>query len=108
MQELATSGDRADRASYEELLRVSAMSVGQYRIPAGGEDPQEPHSEDEVYVVLTGRGILRTESGDAAASPGAVLYVPAGEEHRFIEIEEDLDVIVLFAPAEYSQATDRA
>lgn len=97
----------ADRdAVYAELLRVPAMSVGHYRLAAGATDPQEPHTEDEVYVVLSGRGVLRTPAADAAAVPGAVLYVPAGEEHRFVEIEESLEVIVLFAPAEYSLAAE--
>lgn len=35
--------------------------------------------------------------------PGAVLFVPAGEEHRFVDIEEPLDVIVVFGPAEYTK-----
>lgn len=108
MQELSTSDASSDRATYAEMLRVPAMSVGRYRIPAGGDDPQEPHAEDEVYVVLAGRGILRAESGDALAVPGATLFVPAGEEHRFVEIEEGLDVVVVFAPAEYTLAGGRS
>ena len=87
---------------YEELLRVPTLSVGRYRLPVGAQDPQQPHTEDEVYVIRSGRGILRTPTGDAAAVPGAMLFVPAGEEHRFVEIEEPLDVLVLFAPAEHS------
>lgn len=87
---------------YDELLRVPALSVGRYLLPAGADDLQQPHTEDEVYVVRAGRGILRAPSGDAPAVAGAVLFVPAGEQHRFVEIEEPLDVIVLFAPAEYT------
>ena len=102
MRALHLADGRTKRAAYEELLRIPAMSVGQYRIPAGGDDPQKPHTEDEIYIVLRGRGILRTPTGDAVAGPGAVLFVPAGEEHRFVRIEEDLDVVVAFAPAEYS------
>jgi mannose-6-phosphate isomerase-like protein (cupin superfamily) len=94
-----------DRVTWAEVLRIPAMSVGIYRIPAGLPDPQEPHTEDEVYVVLKGRGTLRAESGDAPAAAGSVLFVPAGEEHRFVDVEEAMEVVVLFAPAEYSLAT---
>lgn len=103
MQELEWTGD-AGSVAYAELLRVPSMSVGHYHLPAGSTDPQLPHTEDEVYVVLRGRGVLRTPDGDAPAVTGAVLFVPAGEEHRFVEIEEALEVIVLFAPAEYTLA----
>lgn len=102
MHALTLTDDESTAPRYEELLRVPALSVGQYRIPVGGEDPQQPHTEDEIYVVRAGRAILRTPAGDAAAVPGAVLFVPAGEEHRFVEIEEPLDVIVVFGPAEYA------
>lgn len=84
------------------MLRVPALSVGRYVLPASAEDPQQPHTEDEIYLVRSGRGILRTPTGEVAAVPGAMLFVPAGEEHRFVEIEEPLDVIVVFGPAEHT------
>lgn len=88
---------------WTEHLRVADLSVGTYCVPAGGIDDQEPHTEDEVYLVTAGRATL--ESGDAAVTvePGSVIYVPAGEVHRFTHITEDLAVVVLFAPAEYSR-----
>jgi mannose-6-phosphate isomerase-like protein (cupin superfamily) len=102
MQELHARAQ--DALAYTEMLRVPSMSVGWYHLPAGSADPQQPHTEDEIYVVLSGRGRLHTDTGDADAVPGAVLYVPAGERHRFIDIVHDLDVVVLFAPAEHSLA----
>ncbi|KAA9146219.1 cupin domain-containing protein [Microbacterium lushaniae] len=78
------------------------MSVGSYVIPAGGVDPQQPHTEDEVYIVLAGSARLTTPGGSAEAVPGAVLFVPAGEEHRFVEVTHDLHVIVVFSPAEHT------
>jgi mannose-6-phosphate isomerase-like protein (cupin superfamily) len=104
MRELHQGAGRADALDYTEVLRVPSMSVGWYHLPAGSADPQQPHTEDEVYVVLRGRGRLWTPTRDAAAVPGAILYVPAAEEHRFVDIEEDLDVVVLFAPAEHTLA----
>lgn len=102
MRALTFEDNHAETVQYEEALRVPALSVGRYLLPAGAADPQQPHTEDEIYVIRAGRGTLRTPTGDAQAVPGAVLFVPAGEEHCFVEIAEPLDVVVLFAPAEHS------
>ncbi|MFD0745189.1 cupin domain-containing protein [Phytohabitans flavus] len=79
------------------------LSVGTYCIPVGGEDTQSPHTEDEVYVVAAGRARLTAESGTVDVGPGSVVFVPAGEEHRFTDITEDLTVLVFFGPAEYTR-----
>lgn len=102
MRALAIDDNPGTSVRYEELFRVPSLSVGRYQLPAGARDRQEPHTEDEIYVIRAGRAILRTPDGDARVTAGAVLFVPAGEEHRFVEIDEPLDVLVLFAPAEYS------
>lgn len=89
---------------YTEFLRVPAMSAGVYTLPAGADDPQQPHTEDELYVVLRGRARIRVGEEDAAVAPGDAVFVAAGVVHRFHAIEEELSVLVLFAPAEYSRA----
>jgi quercetin dioxygenase-like cupin family protein len=83
-----------------EQFRVSDLSVGTYSIPRGGIDDQEPHTEDEIYVVTAGRAVLRAGEDSAAVEAGSVIYVAAGEEHRFTDVAEDFAAIVLFAPAE--------
>ena len=90
--------------SWIENLRVDDLSVGTYSIPSGGTDEQEPHTEDEIYVVQQGRATLETPNGSAQVGPGSVMYVPANEVHHFVDITEDFAVLVLFAPAEYSRA----
>ena len=106
MRALTFAKDVETEVSYQELLREPALSIGRYRLPAGAVDPQQPHTEDEVYVVRHGKGVLRTPGGDTAAVPGAVLFVPAGEHHQFVDIEEALDLLVLFAPAENTGADE--
>jgi mannose-6-phosphate isomerase-like protein (cupin superfamily) len=91
-------------AGWIEHLRVADLSVGSYSIPAGGTDEQEPHSEDEIYIVTAGRATLESGGDRADVGPGSVLYVPAGEQHRFTSITEDLATIVVFAPAEYTNS----
>jgi mannose-6-phosphate isomerase-like protein (cupin superfamily) len=78
-------------------MNSDALSLGTYSIPAGGTDDQEPHTEDEVYVVQAGRATLVTDSGTVPVEPGSVVFVPAGEAHKFTEITEDLALVVVFA-----------
>ena len=92
---------------YVEHLSVLDLSVGTYSLPAGSTDTQSPHTEDEIYVVVSGRGKLWTPGATADASPGAALFVPAHEEHRFIDIVEDLTMLVVFGPAEYARSPQR-
>ncbi|MDQ3661420.1 MAG: cupin domain-containing protein [Actinomycetota bacterium] len=96
-----TSSDEPNH--YVEHLRNDSMSVGTYCIPAGGVDDQTPHTEDEIYVVAGGRAKIVGGGDSASLLPGSVVFVPAGEEHRFVEITEDLTLLVFFAPAEGSR-----
>ena len=83
---------------YNEFLRRRGMSVGLYVLPVGAEDKQTPHMADEVYVVLQGRGRLRVVDEEVEIKPGAVISVDHGEDHQFVEVTEDLHMLVVFAP----------
>jgi mannose-6-phosphate isomerase-like protein (cupin superfamily) len=85
---------------YLEFLRVPALSLGLYVLPAGGVDGQQPHAEDEVYYVLGGRGAVRVGGEDRPVQPGTLVFVKAGVEHRFHSVTEELRLLVFFAPAE--------
>lgn len=85
---------------YLEFLRVPSMSVGLYHLRAGETDPQTPHKQDEVYYVLAGKAKFQVRDKTLSAVPGAILFVEAGAEHKFFDIEEFLEVLVFFAPAE--------
>ncbi len=87
---------------YLEFLEVPDLSVGVYVLPAGGTDPQSPHTEDEVYYVVTGKAKIKVGGEDRAVQAGSVVYVAKNVEHRFHSIEEELTVLVFFAPAEYT------
>jgi mannose-6-phosphate isomerase-like protein (cupin superfamily) len=85
---------------WNEWVRTVTLSSGVYRIPAGGVDDQSPHAQDEVYVVTAGRAELDVEGRRSPVGPGTVAFVPRRVEHRFVEISEDLEVAVVFAPPE--------
>jgi mannose-6-phosphate isomerase-like protein (cupin superfamily) len=85
---------------YLEFLRVPAMSAGVYVLPAGSTDLQKPHREDEMYYVVRGRARMQIGSDHAEVRAGSVIFVEADLEHHFYDIDEELEVLVLFAPAE--------
>jgi mannose-6-phosphate isomerase-like protein (cupin superfamily) len=104
MHELIADAEKAGKP-YVEFLRVPDLSMGLYRLPAGGIDPQQPHTEDEVYYVVSGRGHVRVGGEERLVMGGSVVYVAKTVEHKFHSIEEDLTLLVFFAPAEYSSRT---
>ena len=87
---------------YHEFLHIPTMSAGVYQLAAGSVDPQEPHTEDELYYVVQGRARIQVSTEDMSIEPGSLVFVAANVEHRFHSIIEDLTVLVFFAPAEYS------
>ena len=85
---------------YLEFLRTPALSLGLYVLPAGGVDAQQPHKEEEVYYVVSGRAMVRVDDEDRSVQPGSIIFAPPGLQHRFHSITEDLRLVVFFAPAE--------
>jgi len=95
--------ERADSNKlYLEFLKVPDLSMGLYILPAGGTDPQSPHTEDEVYYVVSGRAKILVAEENRDVQAGSIVYVAKYVAHRFYSIEEELTVLVFFAPAEYS------
>ena len=72
-------------------------------LEAGATDPQSPHTEDELYVVMSGRAMVTVGEEDRPIRAGSVIFVAAGVDHRFHDIDERLVLLVMFGPAEYSR-----
>jgi len=93
------------------VMRSDLLSVGLYLLPAGGNDDQSPHNEDEVYYAVSGRAKLQVGEEDHPVQPGTLLFVPALAVHSFHDIEEELVLVVFWAPPEKSvqpaRSTDR-
>jgi mannose-6-phosphate isomerase-like protein (cupin superfamily) len=87
---------------YLEFLKVPDLSLGLYVLPTGGTDPQSPHTEDEVYYVVSGKAQILVAEENREVQAGSIVYVEKNVAHRFYSIEEELTVLVFFAPAEYS------
>jgi mannose-6-phosphate isomerase-like protein (cupin superfamily) len=89
---------------YIDFLASDKLSVGLAVWPKGKPDRQRPHLEDEVYYVISGRGTIRVAGEDRKVKPGTLVFVATGVEHRFHDIEEDLRVLVFWAPPHAAQA----
>ena len=79
---------------YATVLEHGTLDVEIYA--PRGSDPQKPHTRDEVYFVVAGRGEFRNGPKLESFGPGDVLFVPALEDHRFESFTDDLVVWVMF------------
>ena len=93
-------GPKGER--FVELFGHGTLSVELYA--PRGQDPQSPHTRDEVYVVVEGRGQFRNGQVVHRFGPGDVLFVPAGVVHRFEAFSDDLVVWVFFYGPEGGEA----
>jgi mannose-6-phosphate isomerase-like protein (cupin superfamily) len=76
------------------MLRRGSLSVELYA--PRGHDPQQPHRQDELYVVVSGSGQFFNGGERHPFGPGDVLFVPAGVEHRFEDFSDDFQTWVIF------------
>jgi mannose-6-phosphate isomerase-like protein (cupin superfamily) len=95
-QRLAGAG-----GGYEVVHKSSGLEIGVYVLVAPEPDRQQPHEDDELYVVLEGTGVLQVEGNDVPVREGTAVFVEAGADHRFTAYEH-LSVLVIFEhrPAE--------
>ena len=94
----------SDDGLYGVLLEHGSMELGYYR-PVGNDD-QEVHERDEIYIVHTGSGVFVLDGERIDFSPGDALFVPAGTDHSFIAFSKDFGAWVIFwgPPGGESQA----
>jgi mannose-6-phosphate isomerase-like protein (cupin superfamily) len=89
-QRLAEAG-----GGYEIVHESAGLELGVYVLVAPEPDRQQPHEDDELYVVLEGTGVLQVEGEDVPVREGTAVFVEAGADHRFTAYEH-LSVLVLF------------
>jgi mannose-6-phosphate isomerase-like protein (cupin superfamily) len=83
------------RGGYEIVHESEGVEIGVYVLVAPEPDRQQPHADDEIYVVLDGSGTLDVEGVPVQLHRGSAVFVPAGAEHRFTGYEQ-LSVLVIF------------
>ena len=85
---------------YLSFLNERSLKTGLYVLPRGTEDKQNPHELDEVYYIIEGKSKFVVDGDQIDVNPGDTIFVKAKIEHRFIEIEEDLKILVFFSEFE--------
>jgi mannose-6-phosphate isomerase-like protein (cupin superfamily) len=80
---------------YEVVHDSPGLELGVYVLVAPEPDRQQPHEDDEVYVVLEGSGALEVEGESVPVQEGSAVFVEAGADHRFTAYEH-LSVLVIF------------
>jgi mannose-6-phosphate isomerase-like protein (cupin superfamily) len=80
---------------YEIVHESAGLELGVYVLVAPEPDRQQPHEDDEIYVVLEGTGVLQVEGEEVPVREGSAVFVEAGAEHRFTAYEH-LAVLVIF------------
>ena len=85
----------AERGGYERVHVSPGLEIGVYVLVAPEPDRQQPHVDDEIYIVLEGSGVLEVEGEQVVLREGHALFVPAGAEHRFSGYEH-LSLLVIF------------
>jgi mannose-6-phosphate isomerase-like protein (cupin superfamily) len=90
-QRLAAAG-----GGYEIVHDSPGLEVGVYVLVAPEPDHQAAHADDELYVVLEGRGTLKIKGEQISLTEGQAAFVPAGSEHQFTGYE-GLSVLVIFS-----------
>ena len=88
----------SERGGYEVVHESAGLEIGVYVLVAPEPDRQQPHEDDEVYVVLEGSGVLEVEGRNVPVQEGDAVFVEAGAEHRFTAYEQ-LAVLVIFERA---------
>ena len=68
---------------FNEFLRRDSMSLEVYRLEAGATDPQDPHTEDEVYYIVTGSAKIRVGDDVHPVESGDIIFVEREVEHYF-------------------------
>ena len=86
---------RSSGGGYEIVHSSPGVELGVYVLVAPEPDRQQPHTDDEVYVVLEGTGVLEVEGESVPVERGDAVYVEAGSDHRFTAYEQ-LAVLVIF------------
>ena len=91
---------------YYQFIDDEIWSAGLYFLEAGAKDEQNPHQLDEIYYVIQGKSKFVAGVKETNVYPGSILFVKAEIGHKFFDITEDLQVLVIFTKNNSQDASD--
>ena len=98
IDELVRRAKAAGDGYVNDAVRSDLIHVGVYVLAAGATDDQSPHEEDEVYYAVRGRARFSCDGEEHDVNAGSLLFVRAGADHRFHDIDDELVLVVFWAP----------
>jgi len=87
------------KLSISEFLRTPSLSCSIYHLPAGSDEMSKAHEEDELYLIIEGKGCLRIEDTVHHVERGTLMYVHAACDHSYFDVEENITALVFFGAA---------
>lgn len=93
----ATFPEACHESTFSQLFRHGTMEIEIYR--PEGADLQTPHEKDEIYFIASGSGQFEHKGSTEEVEAGDVLFVAAGEHHRFVDFSPNFSTwVVLYGP----------
>lgn len=88
-----------DRRTLKELGFLAIAKLAPGKEIESHIDPME-----EIYFVLTGKGLIRVDEEEREVGPGDATWVPTGSSHSLLNTgDEDCIIIVIASPWELNE-----
>ena len=81
---------------FHTFINRDSLAVGLLVLQSGEDDTQIPHSNDEVYLIISGDGFLRIKNKDYPVSKDKLFFVAKNVEHFFHSNAHELRVLYFF------------
>lgn len=91
---------KQENNSYVEVLSEESMRIELAHYP--NPEPKTPHKEDELYVILSGSGMVHVGTETYDINEGDVIHVEQGVEHEFFDIENEITALIVFTGSQES------
>jgi mannose-6-phosphate isomerase-like protein (cupin superfamily) len=96
IQELFSKMDLGN-SEFLDFFDLRHLQAGILRLKPGERDKQEPHSSDEIYLVLEGDGFIEIGKKTFSLRKDLFIYVPANVKHRFYGNKQEILAVYLFS-----------
>ena len=87
----------SDNSDFTDFFGLRHLQSGILKLKPGQMDDQEPHTLDEIYLVLQGDGFIEIGKKSYVLKKDLFIYVPAKVKHRFYGNTQEILVIYFFS-----------
>ncbi len=87
---------RNSQSYFHTFINKQSLAAGVLVLQPGEKDTQEPHDNDEVYLILSGDGFLKISNKDYKLSKDKLFFVAKDLRHHFHGNTKELKVLYFF------------